>query len=331
MKFLIIGFGSIGRRHAGNLKELGITCIVVEPNLARLKEASRFGYESYKVLDEIPSNCKFSAVLVCSPTAFHVDQAIWALESGSKVFIEKPVGLSYNESFKLTKYDQNKIFIGYSYQWNPQYLQLKKLLKQNLIGKPFNANFVIGMHLEDWHPWEDYRNFFMSSKKLGGGALLDESHFIQLALDLFGYPNKVSGIISKISNLDIDSDDYVSSQLIYENLLVDIKLDLFKRPHESYLQLYGTNGSIICDLIKKNNCITSYNSYSKSDSKNYSFTYERNEVFKEMMKDFINFVQGDKYFNHIGIKDGLAVMALIDKIRIASVKQGWEVTNGFSK
>ena len=228
MNFLIIGFGSVGSRHAQNLSAMGISCVIVDPNVNKLENAVKKGFIVYKALNMIDRNYNFDAVLICSPPAFHIEQTIWALEKGKKVFLEKPIGLNVNESSHLLQYDQSKIFVGYTYRWNPQFLKLEKTIRNNLIGKPYYANFIIGMNLEDWHPRENYKDFFMSSNKLGGGALLDESHFLELIIELFGLPKKISGTYSKISSLDIDVDDYVSAQFYYENLIIDIKLDTYE-------------------------------------------------------------------------------------------------------
>jgi|688.fasta_scaffold147709_2 predicted dehydrogenase len=323
MNFLIIGFGSVGSRHAQNLVEIGISCTVIEPNIYKLQNAIKEGFIGYKTLNEIDGNHNFDAVLVCSPPSFHIEQTIWALEKGKKVFLEKPIGLDLNECSRLLKYDQSKIFVGYTYRWNPQFQKLKETIGNNLIGKPYYANFIIGMNLEDWHPWENYNDFFMSSKELGGGALLDESHFLELIIELFGLPEKISGMQSKISSLEIEVDDYVSAQFYYEKLLVDVKLDIFKRPHESFIEVYGSVGSVSCDFVRKINILTTSKSYAISDSNLKRFKYERNEIFKNMMSDFITFVHSETETPRVSFSRGMEVMLIIDKIREASLKRNW--------
>lgn len=325
MIFLIIGFGSVGSRHARNLSALGISCLVVEPNIDKLKKALAEGHVSYKSLNELDNNYDFDAVLVCSPPAFHIEQTIWALEKGKKVFLEKPIGLNLIESNRLLQYEHEKVFVGYTYQWNPQFLRIKEDMRKSLVGNPYYANFVIGMNLEDWHPWENYLDFFMSSSKLGGGALLDESHFLELVIDLFGLPEKISSTQTKISSLQIDTDDYVSAQFQYKKLLVDIKLDLFKRPHESFIQVYGSNGSMNCDFIRKTNSLTTSISYGNAISNSYEFEYEKNDVFVTMIKDFLDFVNSKNNSARVTIMRGLQVMLIIDKIKEASIKQNWVI------
>jgi len=323
VKFLIIGYGSVGKRHVKNLIELGIDCLVVDPDSGRRKEASVESLRSYETLDQLGTLENFDAVVICSPPVFHVSQTIWALSKGKKVFLEKPIGLNQKECQKLLSFNHNDIFVGYTYRWNPQFIELKNYIETELIGAPYYARFSIGMHLEDWHPFENYRNFFMSSSILGGGAILDESHFLELILELFGLPAEISCIQSKISPLDIDSDDYVLSHFIYEKLRIDIKLDLFKRPHESLIQIQGEFGSIECDFIQKNNILTKSNSYANFNSSTISFEYDRNDVFMQMISDFIKFVSNEISEARVPLSRGLDVMCLIDKMRAASENRKW--------
>lgn len=328
MNFLIIGFGSVGQRHTQTLMTLGNSCIIVEPNESKLKLAKENGHQYYKSLHDIDLRIKIDAVLICSPPAFHVEQSLWALRRGLKIFLEKPIGTNLNECNSILQYNHEKIFVGYTYRWNPQFIKLQNDLKRGLIGIPYYANFVIGMNLEDWHPWENYRDFFMSHKNLGGGALLDESHFIELAIELFGLPAKILSHQSKVSNLEIETDDYVFSHFKYNNLLVDIKLDLFSRPHKSFIEVYGNEGSICCDFILKTNSLMSSDSYASSKNTLESFKYERQDVFYDMLQDFLKFIKVVDYVPRVPYLRGLEVIRLVEKIRKSSDTKIWELLDG---
>lgn len=327
MIFLIIGYGSIGQRHAQTLVNLGNTCVVVEPNTSRLKLAEKNGHKGYVSLNNLDLQNKIDGVLICSPPVFHVQQTLWALSRELKIFLEKPIGTSLIECTSVLQHNYNQIFVGYTYRWNPQFIKLQNDLRLGLIGIPYYANFEIGMNLEDWHPWENYRDFFMSRNNLGGGALLDESHFLELAIELFGLPTRISSLQSKISNLDIETDDYVFTHFEYKDLLVDIKLDLFSRPHKSLIQVYGTKGSICCDFIRKTNLLTTSDSYANSKNSLESFDYERQDIFRDMLQDYLKFIRTVNYMPRVSYLRGLEVMHLIEKIRKSSSSEIWEILN----
>lgn len=328
MNFLILGYGSIGNRHARNLLSLNHDCIVVEPNITRLELALSHGHMGYSNIEDLKIDFHIDGVFICSPPVFHVKQTIWALTNGFKVFLEKPIGTNLLECQEVLNFAHHNIFVGYNYRWNPQFIKLQNDLSLGLIGKPYYANFVIGMNLEDWHPWENYRNFFMSSADLGGGALLDESHFLELIIELFGLPNAIIGIKSKISHLDIDSDDYVASHFKYKELMLDLRLDLFRRPHESHIEIFGTKGALRCDFINKTTTLTSNTSYAEFKSSQEEFHYSREETFISMLNDFIDFIKLTNNPPRVSFLRGYEVMSVIEQIRNSSKSIPWRIING---
>jgi predicted dehydrogenase len=302
---------------------MGFDCTVVEPSEEKRAIAKNRNYISFKSLNDIQLKSEHSVAFVCTPPAYHIEQTIWALEREMRVFLEKPIGIGLKECRKLLSYDYSKIFVGYTYRWNLQFIALRQTIETGQIGTPYFANFSMGMHLEDWHPQENYREFFMSKKSLGGGALLDESHFIDLALALFGVPNKILGTVSKISELEIDSDDYVNIEMQYNSLIANITMNLFKRPHESKIEVYGTKGSIICDFTNKVNILTQTLEYAKSNTTIKKFNYSRNETFNSMLSEFIGFTISDELTPRVNFLQSLKVMEVVEKVRESNRLEKW--------
>ena len=89
---LIVGAGSIGRRHLGNLKQLGLSklsaCDPHPDRLAYVRE--HFQAESFANIED-GLKSKPDIVLICSPPVQHADQALQAVRAGAHVFIEKPL------------------------------------------------------------------------------------------------------------------------------------------------------------------------------------------------------------------------------------------------
>jgi hypothetical protein len=78
-----------------------------------------------------------------------------------------------------------------------------------------------------------------------------------------------------------------------------------------------------CDFIRKTNGLTTSISYANTISNSYEFEYEKNDVFKNMMEDFLRFVYSESILPRVTIPRGLEVMLIIDKIKEASLKQNW--------
>ena len=93
MRVLVVGCGSIGKRHLRNMQEIGIEHLgAVDPRADRRQEVvDQLGlthlYES--VGDSMADG--YDAVVVGVPTALHLDVARTAIEAGAHVLVEKPL------------------------------------------------------------------------------------------------------------------------------------------------------------------------------------------------------------------------------------------------
>src|SRR5512142_384080 len=95
MKTLIAGLGSVGRRHFRNLIALGEKDIVLlRTRKATLPDDELAGYPVETDLQVALQKHKPDAVIVSNPTAFHLDVAIPAAETGCAILLEKPLSQS---------------------------------------------------------------------------------------------------------------------------------------------------------------------------------------------------------------------------------------------
>ena len=126
----IIGYGSIGKRHAYVLKRLKlfnriyiVTSQKLVSNFKKLK--------SIKDLKEINPDY----FVICSDTNKHFQHLKYIVNNFEKknIFVEKPL---FEKMYKL-KIRKNKIFIGYNFRFNPIIKYIKNFLKKK---KNFNSN-----------------------------------------------------------------------------------------------------------------------------------------------------------------------------------------------
>lgn len=259
MYFLIVGCGSIGKRHIGILNSLGVGEIdIVDPSKARREEVvSGFNVKkAFEAFDEaLKEKNKYKAVFVCTPTSLHVPVAIAAAESGSHIFLEKPVSNNLEGVERLKKLlDENglTLMVGYHLRFHPALKKVEELVHEQRIGHIYSVRAECGQYLPDWHPWEDYRKFYMSKKDLGGGAILDLSHELDCMRWLFGEVEEVGAIVDTISDLEIDSDDIAGLLLRFQNrIIATVHLDLLQRTYRRTCQIIGEKGTIFWDYTEK--------------------------------------------------------------------------------
>lgn len=304
---LILGSGSVGKRHMKNFASLDCEISAMDPRKDRMEEAGKEIDIKNKFLtseEALKSGQKFDAAVVASPPKFHIDQTIELLKNDLPVLLEKPLAKTLEEAERLSNYLTSKfppLVLGYTYRWWPSLAEMRSKILAHGIGKPLHATFRMSAHLADWHPWERYQDFFMASKDLGGGALLDESHWLDLMIWFFGMPEKVFADIGKISDLEIDTDDNVDMLVSYKNgFRVSLHLDLYGRPHQKSITIVGEKGSLVWG---------------------FETDLDRNIMFMNLARDFLSVID-EKLKSLCGIDDGLNVLKIIEAARKSSASCG---------
>jgi predicted dehydrogenase len=327
---LIIGSGSVGKRHARNLAALGCRISCVDPRAERRAElaAETPVIGAYATADEALKAGELYGVVVASPTAYHPANTMAALEAKLPVLLEKPVAKSAAEAKIMLKAEQTTgvpVLLGYTWRWWPPLRRLRALLGEKTIGTLRHVQFHMSAHLADWHPWEPYQEFFMASAAQGGGALLDESHWIDLMIWLFGKPQQLIGRVEKISDLQIDADDNVDVLATFKDgLRVSLHLDLYGRPHEKFIRFVGEGGTLIWSADPNRIALSSS---AAQTWKEQIFTHERNDMFVEVAKEFLDVVAG-RAQPSCTLAEGVGVMELIEAIRASSKDGRAVVTSG---
>jgi predicted dehydrogenase len=317
---LIIGSGSVGKRHARNLAALGCRISCVDPRAERRAElaAETPVVGAYATAEEGLQAGELYGVVVASPTAYHPANTIAALEAKLPVLLEKPVAKTAAEARTMLAAEERTgvpVLLGYTWRWWPPLRRLRALLEEKTVGTLRHVQFHMSAHLADWHPWEPYQEFFMASAAQGGGALLDESHWIDQMVWLFGRPQQLIGRVEKISDLDIDADDNVDVLAMFANgLRVSLHLDLYGRPHEKFIRFVGEGGTLIWSADPNRIALSSD---AAQNWKEQIFTHERNDMFVEVAKEFLEVVAG-RAEPSCTLAEGVGVMELIEAIRTSS-------------
>ena len=231
MKILIVGFGSIGKRHAQNILQYTNNDIVILTKRKKIPSINGKSIKFFNSLDLCLKECPELA-LITNETSLHIKFALKIAKKGIPLFIEKPLSNSMTDVLKLEKLvNEKKIFtyIGCNLRFHSCIKKIKSLLEKNSIGRVISVQVECGSYLPDWHPYEDYRNGYAARDDLGGGITLTMIHELDFLKWFFGDVKNIFGIVGKFSNLDVKTDDLAMMTLIFKNNIISqLNLDFFQ-------------------------------------------------------------------------------------------------------
>ena len=217
MKLLIVGLGSMGKRRARLAKGMDASIQIsgVDTTESRRAEAEGLGITAYASIGEAVAAEKFDAALVCTAPITHAGIISELLDAGLPVFTElNLVSDGYEENMKKAREKGLPLFLSSTmlYRGETQYIKHQV----EAFDKPVNYIYHIGQYLPDWHPWENYKNFFVGDKRTGG---VREIFGIDLPwlLDTFGPVKSLHVEKDKISQLEVDYPDSYFVTLRHEN------------------------------------------------------------------------------------------------------------------
>ena len=315
----VVGCGSVGKRHTNNLVRLGCDVVGVDPRADRRGELMREQgvRNTYDNFESATRENSVSATVIASPPVFHVQQVLDATEQGHAILLEKPIGKTLEESLHLRACDTDRLLLGYTWRWSKALRAVYEHVIEGTLGNIYYASFFMSANLEDWHPWERYQDFFMASKELGGGALLDESHWIDQMLWMFGLPESVFSLIDRVSELDITADDSVDMLANYNSgLKVYLHLDLYGRPHEKSIKIVGEKGVLSWD--EKSNVVRTSAGQPGNEIAE-QFDEVRNDMFIAVAAEFLKIIRGGRQIPMTcSLEDGLNVMSVIESARLSA-------------
>jgi predicted dehydrogenase len=250
---LVVGAGSIGRRHLANLRALGVRRLgVVEPDERRRGAVAEDGVEAFATLDQAIAALRPDAACVCTPPTAHVEPALALLRAGADLFVEKPLAATMEGVDRLAAEavaGGRIVQVGYNLRFHPVLVAVRALLDGGTIGRVLYAHAQVGQYLPDWRPRVDYRHSYTAQAAQGGGILLDASHEIDYVTWLLGAPETVACAAGKVSDLEVNVEDSATLLLGYSGQAhAVVHLDFVRRGYKRTLDLVGELGNIVADI-----------------------------------------------------------------------------------
>jgi len=329
LKILVVGLGSMGKRRIRNLQYLKQEKIIgFDSREDRCKEASeKYSIETFqditRVLDEKPD-----AMVISTPPDLHMKYAKIALENKIHFFTEASVVQDEMEDI-IEMLDKNEM-VGLpscTMRYHPIVNKIRDILGKNIIGKPLSFLYHSGQYLPDWHPWEDYRKFYVAKRETGACREIVAFELVWL-IELFGKIKTVSARKTKVSNLEVDIDDIYNILLEFENGIEStMTVDVIARFPFRQIKILGENGVILADWSERNvKYFTNDKGWieSKIDDGKIEENYIHGEgPYIEEMKTFLEAVQKKREQSYTFREDFeiLKTLELIEKSSESGLKE----------
>ncbi|HYD22641.1 MAG TPA: Gfo/Idh/MocA family oxidoreductase [Flavipsychrobacter sp.] len=188
IKFAIVGFGNIGRRHAEHiLNNPAAELVAVCDIKAELEKKAPDTVSFYSTIAEMLEASEVDVLCVCTPNFLHEPHTILGLEAGCHVVVEKPMAISVEQCDNMIAASQKTgklIFSVKQNRYNPPVQAVKELLDKNELGKIYMVQVNCFWNRGDaYYSESDWRG----RKEQDGGCLFTQfSHFVDILYYLNG-------------------------------------------------------------------------------------------------------------------------------------------------
>ena len=302
MKACFFGMGSIGMRHARNLRAiLEKSGKKVEIHAFRSGKSGDLaeGLTEKSVANWQDLEPPYDAIFITNPTALHYKTLLLAEPLGRSFFIEKPVFHSSSVANELNaSFAGRTIHVACPMRFHP----IIEHLKTRLPGKVLAARLLCSSYLPEWRKGQDYRTVYSARRELGGGVALDLIHELDYARWLFGEPEKVVRVSGKFSALETDCDDGAAYIMTCGGRLVEVHLDYFGRKPRRELELFCEEDIFACDFLQRK--ITALVS-------GEIMTFQQEDIYQKEMAYFIDLTErGGHSFNTL--EDGVSTLLIAE-------------------
>lgn len=295
MTVMIVGLGSIGRRHLVNVRQ-------ALPQ-ARIVAVTRAGgsHADAELADRVVSGLPEAlaenprCAIIAGPASEHVSAALLLARQGVHLLVEKPLSHTLEGVDELIAECASRRLVllpGYTLRFIPSLNVLQQALAAGRIGRLLVARAEVGQYLPDWRPGADYRQSVSARAELGGGAVLELSHEIDYLRWLAGDVKRVTALMAKVSDLEMDVEDAAEIAVeFHSGALGSISLNMLARPGGRFCRLVGETGTLEWDAIRSETRLYS------AESKTWTVLSEpvgvvRNDMYRDELLHFLDCVNG---------------------------------------
>lgn len=271
-RIVVVGTGSIGRRHAENLTALG----------AKVTAIGWRGTSIRGITAALRDGC--DGMVIATATQIRLPLVQAAAAAGVPVYIEKPLAFTQTELTQITQAAAPiaaRSMVGFMMRYHPAFRDLA----QSDLSDTFRFDFTIGHDVTQWRTNWRFSDSY-AARPEGGGVLLDLCHELDMAACLFA-GLRVEGV-SSVGHARYPGVDMASRVMLTRpGLSGSVAMDYLAPRLIRRAQITGTQAARDYDFAAENYGI------SRADNiTNPAHPLERNEMFMNIARDFLALIGG---------------------------------------
>lgn len=250
-RVLVVGLGSIGRRHARLLSErddvelwlCDLQPPFIDETLATLRHptARCFGDLAAALAAEP------DVAMICTPTSTHAAMAQAALEAGCDLFVEKPIctdSQTAREIADAAERAERLLQVGYMLRFEEGLMRMKSLVDCGSIGEVVGGRAMIGTYNTLLNARDSDR------ERVPYSLLLDYTHEFDFLHWILGKVQCVSATAASLGRLKLRPcpNTFQALLTMHSGALVQVHLDYVQHPQRRLFEIYGDRGTLLYDF-----------------------------------------------------------------------------------
>jgi predicted dehydrogenase len=284
MNVLIVGLGSIAKKHISALRTLPESFTIYALRSSKLAEK----YEDVINIFDLESE-NYDFAIISNPTHLHSKYIKLLAKKAIPLFIEKPAVHNLdNVDQVIATVEKKKIktYIACNLRFHPCIIFLKDIIGSESL-EINEINVYCGSYLPDWRPGRNYKEIYSANPELGGGVHLDVYHELDYVTWLFGFPKSYKSVKRSVSSLKIKSIDYANYILNYDNFTASIILNYYRKKTKREIEINFKDTTWNINLI--NGKIITDDNFILFEAKDFNIL----DTYKLQLDYFINCIKND--------------------------------------
>ncbi len=304
MQVLVIGLGSIGKRHATLLRQKGVEVWAYDPEVKV--------YEGITPLERPEQIPALNGVVVSSPNHTHGE---WMKAfKDHHLFVEKPLVADQFQLKGLEDVSFSKsVSVAANYYFHPTMQEMMSTLRQGALGRPFYGRLYFGHYLPYWRPGRDYRQVYSSRRAEGGGVFLDTmSHHLFWIDALFGPLTRVEGQFYSDHGLEMDVEDMATVHVVTQGgMCFDCHMNYLDQCRRFMVEIVGEKGTLVWEEEMKGVPIEKLTLFeSNRNVRKGIYQVDPNKAFQAQMDHWLRCVSGEVTPVH-GLKKAMELTSIL--------------------